>query len=237
LLRIYRGRRDRDRPFIMDVNSSFSTPMVTLEDSKITLNTVRDRLGYQAALSRSFDLWLDLLPLSAVDEQQIEQLQENFQRYLLDGRVLEGQVRLLAIAPLLQLSGFYDPPNRILVEESIETIQRPQDDCEITGRFDLVVVNPRSGLDDGADFWILLVESKESQIDALAGLPQLLTYAYTSLPHQSRVWGLTTNGVSYRFVLIEAGEVPTYHLMPELNLIDRDRAFQILQVLRAIGKC
>jgi hypothetical protein len=37
-------------------------------------------------------------------------------------------------------------------------------------------------------------------------------------------------------VLVEAGEVPTYHLMPELNLIDRDRAFQILQVLRAIGQ-
>jgi hypothetical protein len=210
--------------------------MVTLQASKLTLKAVRDRLGYQAAVSQSFDLWLKLLPLSAVDQHQIEQLQENFQRYLLDGRVLEGQVRLLALAPLLQLSGFYNPPNRILVEESIETIQIPQDDCEITGRFDLVVVNPRARLTDGADFWILVVESKESQIDALAGLPQLLAYAYASLAHQSRVWGLTTNGVSYRFVLIEAGETPTYYLMPELNLIDADRALQLLQVLRAIGQ-
>ncbi|NJR71544.1 MAG: restriction endonuclease subunit R [Synechococcales cyanobacterium CRU_2_2] len=185
--------------------------MVTRQASKLTLKAVRDRLGYQAKVSQSFDLWLELLPLSLMDQQQIEQLQENFQRYLLDGRVLEGQVRLLAIAPLLQLSGFYDPPNRILVEESIETIQIPQDAVEITGRFDLVVVNPLLERMHGGDFWILVVESKESQIDALAGLPQLLAYAYTSLSNQQRVWGLTTNGVSYRFVLIEAGEVPTYH--------------------------
>jgi hypothetical protein len=35
---------------------------------------------------------------------------------------------------------------------------------------------------------------------------------------------------------MEAGETPTYYLMPELNLIDADRAFQLLQVLRAIGQ-
>lgn len=210
--------------------------MVTLQASKLTLKAVRQRLGYQQQVSQSFDLWLQLLPLSAVDRQQIEQLQENFQRYLLEGQVLEGQVRLLAIAPLLQLSGFYDPPNRILVEEAIETIQIPQDDLEITGRFDLVVVQSITEMANGADFWILVVESKESRIDALAGLPQLLAYAYTSLANQAHVWGLTTNGVSYRFVLIEAGKPPIYHVMPELNLIDRDRAWQLLQVLRAIGQ-
>jgi hypothetical protein len=35
---------------------------------------------------------------------------------------------------------------------------------------------------------------------------------------------------------MEAGETPTYYLMPELNLIDADRALQLLQVLRAIGQ-
>jgi hypothetical protein len=35
---------------------------------------------------------------------------------------------------------------------------------------------------------------------------------------------------------MEAGETPTYYLMPELNLIDADRALQLLQVLRAIRK-
>jgi hypothetical protein len=35
---------------------------------------------------------------------------------------------------------------------------------------------------------------------------------------------------------MEAGETPTYYLMPELNLIDADRTLQLLQVLRAIGQ-
>jgi hypothetical protein len=57
----------------MGVNRSFRIPMVTLQASKITLKTVRDRRGDQAAVSRSFDLWLDLLPLSAIVEYRDNQ--------------------------------------------------------------------------------------------------------------------------------------------------------------------
>lgn len=40
----------------------------------------------------------------------------------------------------------------------------------------------------------------------------------------------------FRFVLMEAGGTPIYRLMPELNLIDLDRALQLVQVLQAIAQ-
>ena len=81
-----------------------------------------------------------------------------------------------------------------------------------------------------------MVEAKNSTVEALEGLPQLLTYAYSSLEHQESVWGLTTNGLRYQFVYLQPGNPPTYQLLPELNLIDTERSLQILQVLKAICK-
>ena len=65
-------------------------------------------------------------------------------------------------------------------------------------------------------------------------LPQLLTYAYECLEHQFAVWGLTTNGREYQFVYIQQGNPPTYQLMPLLNLMESERAIELLQVLKAI---
>ncbi len=85
-------------------------------------------------------------------------------------------------------------------------------------------------------FWILLIETKNSTIDALEGLPQLLTYAHKSLDEQAAVWGVTTNGMNYQFVYIQRGEHPTYQLLPELSLIRPEQTIQLLQVLKAICK-
>jgi hypothetical protein len=98
---------------------------------------------------------------------------------------------------------------------------------------DLLAIRKAPSLDQ-PDFWVLVVESKESGADAMQGLAQLLTYAYGSLAQQQTVWGLTTNGISYRFVQIEAGQPPRYWVMPELNLLDTRSAKQLLQVLKAI---
>lgn len=65
-------------------------------------------------------------------------------------------------------------------------------------------------------------------------MPQLLTYAHTSLKHQELVWGLTTNGTDYRFILLRRGTPATYQQMPLLNLIDKDSAIQLLQILKAL---
>lgn len=67
-------------------------------------------------------------------------------------------------------------------------------------------------------------------------LTTLINLQAQSLEQQSSVWGLTTNGISYRFVYLEAGNPITYQLLPEVNLIDSKRAVLLLQALKAISK-
>ena len=87
-----------------------------------------------------------------------------------------------------------------------------------------------------ASFWILIVESKNSEIAPSAGLPQLLTHAFSSLESQQSVWGLASNGMGYQFVYIHSANPPIYQLMPFLNLMEPEPSVKILQVLKAICK-
>ncbi len=146
--------------------------------------------------------------------------------------MLEGQVRILSVNPLLRLSGFNRAPITIQVEKAIAPIALSE--SKITGWMDLLAIRMR---EEGPDFWVLVVESKESGADAMQGLSQLLTYAYAGLEGQRSVWGLTTNGINYQFVNIQAGAPPQYFLLPELSLLHRDSAVSLLQVLKAICQC
>jgi hypothetical protein len=206
--------------------------MISLRASDLTLDQVHQLLKLEERDGLSFSSLLSLKPLTEVEQHDLNLIRANFKRYLSAGKVLEGVVRFLVIAPLLQLSGFYAPPVNLRVEEGIAPINI-DGETNITGRFDLVATQ---NLEDGTEFWLLVIETKEGFAAPQIGLPQVLSYAYTSLERQSSVFGVTTNGESYRFVYLQAGDPPTYCLLPELNLTDLDRAIQLLQVLKAIVK-
>jgi hypothetical protein len=218
------------------IESLFVLHMTIPRASELTLADVHRLLHYHADDGVAFDSLLRLEALTEPEKTELLKIRQDFNRYRLDGQVLEGQVQLLAIAPLLRLSGFFDLPIQMRVEENIERIVIQDGEQQITGRMDLVAFNLTRMNVNQLAFCVLIIESKESQIDALAGLPQLLTYAHPFLAHQPLVWGLTTNGVSYRFVEIRAATPPQYRLMPELNLINVERALPIVQVLKAIGR-
>lgn len=205
--------------------------MVLLRAHELTLKAVHDRLGLVRGYVDGFEPALRLEALDKTEVRELLAIRAEFDRYLVEGSVLENQVRLLAVNPLLRLSGFHRSPITIRVEEAIAAIELAE--TKITGRMDLLAIR-KGESSEQPDFWVLVVESKESGADAMQGLPQLLTYAYSSLEQQKSVWGLTTNGINYRFVQIEAGEPPRYWLMPELNLLDNRSALQLLQVLKAI---
>ncbi|MBD1833980.1 restriction endonuclease subunit R [Cyanobacteria bacterium FACHB-472] len=210
--------------------------MTTLNARNLSLDDVHRLLRFQEQYNGSFAPLLSLENLTEFEQQELLQIRNDFRHYLTAGKVLEGQVKLLVIGPLLRLAGFYHHPLYITLEENIADITILKEDTNITGRFDILAVNKSQRTTTNIPLWILVIESKNSQVDALAGLPQLLTYAYNSLEHQESVWGLTTNGVSYRFVYIRQGNPPTYQIMPELNLIDSERLIQLLQVLKALCK-
>lgn len=134
----------------------------------------------------------------------------------------------------MRLAGFYSSTIKITLEENIADIFIEDEDTLIKGRMDILAVNKNEARMNVTPFYILVIESKNSEVEALTGLPQLLACAYKSLEYQEAVWGLTTNGLRYQFVYLQRGNPLTYQLLPELNLIDSKRSPQLLQVLKAI---
>lgn len=208
----------------------------TLDTRNLSLADVYRLLKLERRLNNSFTSLLSLETLTEVEQQELEEIRNNFDNYYSWGKISEGQVKFITLAPLLWLAGFYNPTIKITLEENIADISVEDEDTIIKGRMDILAVHKTVAQATSTNFWILVVEAKNSTVEALEGLPQLLTYAYKSLEHQESVWGLTTNGLSYRFVYLQQGNPPIYQLLPELNLIDSERTIQLLQVLKAISK-
>lgn len=208
----------------------------TLDSRNLFLKDVHRILKLERRFNNSFTSLLSLESLTEVEQQQLEEISNSFDNYYSEGKISEGQVKFLFLAPLMWLSGFYQSTIKITLEENIADISIADEDTIIKGRMDILAVNKTEARITTTPFWILVIEAKNSSVEALEGLPQLLTYAYKSLEHQEAVWGLTTNGLSYRFVYLQQGSPSTYQLLPELNLIDSDRTIQLLQVLKAISK-
>ncbi|MEG4212099.1 restriction endonuclease subunit R [Microcoleus sp. S13_B4] len=206
-----------------------------LEASQLSLNDVRRLLKLERQTGGGFTDFFSLETLTDFEQQQLWEISNDFWRYLEAGKVSEELVKFLALSPLMRLTGFFKVPVVLTMEDSIP-IEVEDGDTLIKGRLDILAVNQPDAELAAAQFWILVVEAKNSAIAPLTGLPQLLTYTYKSLQQQSSVWGLTTNGESYRFVRVTRGNPCTYQILPELNLIDRERSLLLAQVLKAICK-
>lgn len=206
--------------------------MPSQEASTLTLNDVHRLLELEMQPQGNFTDFLSLEPLTEFERQDLSRVRDDFMRYYSEGKIAEGLVKFLTLAPLMRLAGFYDAPIRLSVENSI-AIAIEDEDLRITGRLDILAVNPELTTTT-PPLWIVVIETKNSTVDAFEGLPQLLAYAFKNLEQQALVWGLTTNGRSYQFVVLRRGNPPTYQLMPELSINDRDRSLQLVQVFKAI---
>jgi hypothetical protein len=205
---------------------------LTVEASSLSLNDVHRFLKLQELSNGSFADFLNLEPLTEFEQQDLLRIRNDFHRYLTLGKISEGLVKFLTIAPLMRSSGFYDVPIRLTMEDSI-AIAVEDEDKRITGRMDILAINsPQTNT--APPFWVLVIETKNSAIDVGEGLPQLLTYAFKSLEEQPSVWGLVANGQRYQFVYLRREQQKTYQLMPLLNLNESQDAIKLLQVFKAI---
>ena len=210
--------------------------MVTLAAKNLNFEDVQHLLGFHESGEMGvFSDYLDLESVSDFEQTELTEICTNFRRYLLSGRVSEGQIKFLALAPLMNLTGYYNQAIELLLEENIQRIDILESDTSITGRYDILAVK-KSGVQNLTKLWVLIVEAKRAGIEPFTGIPQLLTYAHESLSSQSSVWGLATNGLHFQFIRIYAGEAPIYQLFPSLSLIESESSIKILKVLKAICK-
>jgi transcriptional regulator with XRE-family HTH domain len=205
---------------------------ITLEVSNLSLNDVHRFLKLEERPNGSFAEFFNLEPLMEFEQQDLLRIRNDFRRYLSAGKISEGLVKFLTIAPLMRLAGFYDVPIRLTLEDVV-AISIEDEDTNIKGRSDILAINNAQST-NYSPFWVLVIETKNSAIDVSEGLPQLLTYAFKSLEQQASVWGLVTNGLRYQFVHLRVATPPTYQLMPLLSLNEADKSIEIVQVMKAI---
>jgi hypothetical protein len=207
-----------------------------LDAKSLTLRDVHRLLKIEEHFNASIPSLLTLEPLTEFEQQELLQIRNLFRDYYAEGKISEGQVKFLFIARLMWLADFYQPSIKITLEEGIADISIEDEETIIKGRMDILAVNKTQARTTDTLFWILVIEAKNSSVNALEGLPQLLAYAYKSLERQQSVWGLATNGMTYQFVYLQQGTPATYQLFPDMNLIYAEPSIKLLQVLKAICK-
>lgn len=174
----------------------------TIPVNKTTLYELEQLFGLVENESpQFFTEWLALT--SEVSDREIQALQRmksNFKYLIKDPPLLEGGVKMVILAPLLDLAEFYQPPFRIKPELSV-VIEIPIDDeTVLRGNIDVLVLCKT--------LWFCVIEAKMTGFSLNVALPQTLSYMLAS-PTQP-CFGLITNGYEFLFVKLTQDGNPQF---------------------------
>lgn len=191
----------------------------------VSLNQVYERFGLRRAESdRFFTEWREnSMELSADEKARLDQIKQRYDYQQADNPLLEETVKMLIVSPLLDLAGFYESPFRFRTETPISF--EFQDDEAIQGRIDARVIQQQ--------FWVLVVEAKQTKASIEVGIPQLLSYMMANPSPQRATFGMVTNGSSFAFAKVFE---QNYDFSDVYSLISRrNQLYEVLNVLKRIG--
>ncbi|MEY3305275.1 MAG: type I restriction endonuclease subunit R [Pseudanabaena sp.] len=211
--------------------------VTTLAISKYvnSLLEVETKFSAQQAISdRFFSEWYEDLPeLTEVEKERCDLLKERYLYHRHHGHISEGLVNQIAIAPLLEMASFYDPPFDIRAEYPIQLESIEFDENEETiyqGRIDTLVIHKK--------LWVLVIESKGQAFSIESGMAQALTYMLDS-PNQSQpTYGFISNGGFSIFLKVMKSEVTQYQFSNDFSLYNRrtNELLSVLQILKNISQ-
>lgn len=196
----------------------------------VSLNQVHERFGLRRAEDdpcgickavRFFIEWREnLTQLSAEEKVRLDQIKQRYEYQQADSPLFEETVKLLIVSPLLDLAGFYEPPFRFRTETPVSF--EFDDDETIQGCIDALIIQQQ--------FWVLVIEAKQTRASIEVGIPQLLTYMMASPDAQQAVFGMVTNGSSFAFAKIFE---QSYDFSDVYSLISRrNQLYEVLSVLK-----
>jgi predicted type IV restriction endonuclease len=173
-----------------------------------------------------FNEWRKDLPiLTVVERERLQRVQATYAN--LERRsLLENTVKMAIVAPLLDLAGFFLPPFYVDTEKTVEILAE-EAGVQLRGRMDVLVLVEQ--------IWVLIIESKRAEFSLKVGIPQVLSYMLAAPQKDKPLYGMVTNGSSFVFLKLMAGEVPQYARSKEL-ILDRDDDLAIvLQIVKKLG--
>jgi predicted type IV restriction endonuclease len=140
--------------------------------------------------------------------------------------LLENTVKLVVVAPLLDLAGLFFPPFYVSTEEEVN-IEVADTGMAVRGRMDVLVWKDQ--------LWVLVIESKRAELSLKVGVPQALAYMLAAPPTQRSLYGLVTNGSNFVFLKLERQDRPRYGRSREFVLENDGDLGTVLQVMTRLA--
>jgi hypothetical protein len=205
--------------------------VVAVTDAIKSLADAEARFGLRRTEDEQFFTeWQTSLPdLTQAEHDALTVLRRRLLYHRADGDLLEGAVTLLVASPLLELTGFYDPPFKMKAEAAVE-ISIDDGEETLRGRIDMLILQNQ--------LWVMVLEPKKTTISARSALPQALAYMMSNPTLNQPTFGVLTNGDDVLFVKLSAQPIPQYDLSRAFSIYtvvsELRSAFQVLKHLSQI---
>jgi len=192
----------------------------------VTLRELKQNFGLQMAVEPTFFTeWLEgLASLNEEERHLLDRVKANFLELMEDPPMLENTVKMVVIAPLLDLAGFYHKPFRIETETSV-ALEMKDEKTIIRGRIDVLVVKDQ--------LWLLVIESKRSDFAVTRAIPQALAYMLSNSETVQPTFGMITNGNEFLFLKTSHNEYANSRLFSLVN--PENELYNVLQLLKHLG--
>ncbi|ELS31650.1 MULTISPECIES: type I restriction enzyme HsdR N-terminal domain-containing protein [Pseudanabaena] len=192
----------------------------------VTLRELKQNFGIQISQdSAFFTEWLDsFTTLSEEDKRLLDRVKANFLELMEDPPMLENTVKMVVLAPLLDLAGFYHKPFRIETETAI-ALEMKDEEAIIRGRIDVLVIKNQ--------LWLLVIESKRSDFAVTRAIPQALAYMLSNSETVQPTFGMITNGNEFLFLKTSQNEYANSRLFSLVN--PNNELYEVLQILKHLG--
>jgi predicted type IV restriction endonuclease len=204
---------------------------MALQSNEITLGELEKQFKLTIARDPQFFAeWKSARSEATVAEiQTLDRIKSNFENLLKDPPLLEGAVKMVVLAGLLDLAGFYQPPFRIKTETqtSISSLDEDDEGVIIRSAIDVLVVMEK--------LWVLVIEAKMSNFSLTAALPQALSYMLAS--GQPTTFGLIANGSDFIFLKLDRANSPHYATSRVFSLLTPgNELVDVLNILKHLGQ-
>jgi len=192
----------------------------------VTLRELKQNFGIQIVQDATFfPEWLDGLEALNEEEQHLlDRVKANFLELMDDPPMLENTVKMVVLAPLLDLAGFYHKPFRIETETGV-ALEMEDEGTIIRGRIDVLVLKNR--------LWLLVIESKRSDFAVTRAIPQALAYMLGNEESVLPTFGMITNGNEFLFLKVLEHKYANSRLFSLVN--PDNELYSVLQVLKRLG--
>lgn len=194
------------------------------------LAEVRAQFPIEPAIAEDFFLeWqTDLPELTIAEKERCDQIKHRYLYHRDHGPIGEGLVNQIAIAPLLEIAGFYDAPYQIDSEYPVQ-IKVEEDQKIYRGRIDTIVIQKK--------LWILVIESKGTSFNIEEGMAQALAYMLASPNQIEPTFGFISNGGFSIFLKVKKREVSQYAFSDDFSLYRRkNELYEVLGTFKNIAK-